>query len=267
MEHANPFSPMLELANYHVLGRILFYVPYLSPLHPGRTLTTFGFVSMIVEILNALGVSYLANPNLGGKIVKLGNILLKTSLIIQVLVIALFCAVAGLFHRRCIKAGITSRNIQRPLLTLYISMALILIRTIYRMAEHFGASRIPLNPPPGWNPNSLSPIVRYEWFFYVFEASLMLINTVLWNVNHPRHYLPQDYHIYLAQDGKTELTGPGWEDDVPWFITFLDPFGVTAAVISSEKKKEKPFWEKNGFENVRESSHPGEQSGPPVDGI
>jgi hypothetical protein len=245
------FSPLLELANYHVLGRILFYVPYSAPLHPGRTLTTFGFVSMIVEVLNALGVTYLANPNVGEQKLRLGDILMKASLIVQVVVIALFCAVAGLFHRRCTKAGITSRNIQRPLLTLYVSMALILGRTIYRTVEHFGASHIPPYPPPGWDPNSLSPIVRYEWFFYVFDASLMLINTIVWNINHPRHYLPEDYHIYLAQDGKTELMGPGWEDDVPWFITFLDPFGITAAIISSKTKKDKPFWENNGFGDSR----------------
>jgi hypothetical protein len=244
-------SPLLELANYHVLGRILFYIPYFAPLHPGRTLTTFGFVSMIVEVLNALGVSYLANPNVGGKRIRLGHVLMKVSLVVQVIIIALFSIVAGLFHRRCTKAGITSRNIQRPLLTLYVSMALILVRTIYRMVEHFGASHIPSNPPPGWDPNSLSPLVRFEWYFYVFEASLMLINTILWNVNHPRHYLPEDYHIYLAQDGETELVGPGWEDDVPWFITFLDPFGITAAVISSKTRKDKPFWEDNGFGDVR----------------
>lgn len=27
-------------------------------------------------------------------------------------------------------------------------------------------------------------VVRYEWFFYVFEASLMLCNACLWNLWH-----------------------------------------------------------------------------------
>ncbi|KAJ4374819.1 hypothetical protein N0V83_001896 [Neocucurbitaria cava] len=239
--------PILELANYHVLGRILYYVPYFAPLHPGRTLTTFGAISALVEVLNALGVSYLANPNVEEKYVKLGHGLMKASLIVQVGVITLFCVIAGLFHRRCIKGGITSRNVQGPLLTMYISMALITTRTIYRIVEHFGASRAPVNPGPDWDPMSLSPIVRYEWFFYVFEASLMLINTVLWNYRHPRLYLPQNYHTYLAQDGHTELQGPGWKDDMPWFITFIDPCGLTAALTGGGRKKEKPFWEVNGF--------------------
>lgn len=84
----------------------------------------------------------------------------------------------------------------------------------------------------------------------------MYWNSVLWNARHPRHYLPEDYHVYLAQDGKTELKGPGWEDDLPWFVTFIDPCGLTAWVIKKERggkngpKEKKKFWETNGFENV-----------------
>lgn len=204
---------------------------------------------MVVEVLNALGVSYLATPNISEDKVKLGHVLMKTSLIVQLVVIVLFCGIAGLFQYRCTRAGIKSPKVHRPILTLYASMALILIRTIYRIVEHFGTSRIPTSPSPGWDPKSLSPIVRYEWFFYVFEASIMLLNSVLWNAFHPRRYLPEDYHVYLAQDGETEVLGPGWKDDVPWWVTFIDPFGITAAVISKGNKKEsgeRPFWEMNG---------------------
>lgn len=245
-------SPILELANYHVLGRILYYVPYHAPLHPGRTLTTFGTLSALVEVMNALGVSYLANPNVQERYVEIGHGLMKASLIVQLCIIAVFCVIAGYFHRRCVRSGITSRKVQGPLLTMYISMALIFVRTIYRVVEHFGSSRAPAKPDPTWDPMSLSPVVRYEWFFYVFEASLMLLNTVLWNYRHPRRYLPQDYHTYLAQDGKTELQGPGWKDDMPWWMTFIDPCGLTAAIagIGRNKAKEKPFWETNGFENA-----------------
>ncbi|KAF2795857.1 RTA1 domain protein [Melanomma pulvis-pyrius CBS 109.77] len=233
--------PILELANYHVLGRILFYVPYFAPLHPGRTLTTFGFVSGIVEMMNAIGVSYIANKNLPENLQNLGHILMKASLIVQVVVMASFCLLAGLFHRRCLTAGIKSRNVQGPLTTLYLSSAIILTRTIYRIVEHFTISSIPSDPPAGYDPMSLSPILRYEWYFYVFEASLMLVNEVLWN----------DYHVYLAQDGRTELVGPGWKDDQPWVMSFIDPFGFVAMCARKGKGKtegkERPFWEANGF--------------------
>jgi hypothetical protein len=158
----------------------------------------------------------------------MGQGLMKAGLLLQIGVIAIFCIIAGIFHRRCFKRGITSRKVQDPLVTLYISMMLILIRTIYRIVEHFGTSGIPSKPPPNW--------------------SFMLINTVLWNYRHPRHYLPEDYHTYLAQDGQTELQGPGWKDDMPWFVTFIDPCGMTAAVTGGGRKKQKPFWETSGCE-------------------
>lgn len=44
--------PLLELANYHILGRSLYL---LLPIHSGRNLTTFGALSAAVEVLNGLG--------------------------------------------------------------------------------------------------------------------------------------------------------------------------------------------------------------------
>jgi hypothetical protein len=172
-------------------------------------------------------------------------------LILQTLVITVFLGLAGLFHHRCWKANIKSKKVQAPLLTLYVSTAFIMIRTIYRTIEHFGKSRVPAKPGPDCDPMSLSPIVRYEWFFYVFEAGLMLSNSFLWNGAHPGRCLPENYHIYLAQDGKTELQGPGWETKQNWIMTFIDPCGLTAMLTGMDKEKqERPFWEMNGFQNV-----------------
>lgn len=254
--------PILELANYHVLGRILYYIPYFAPLHPGRTLTTFGFLSGIVEVMNAIGVSYIANKNLPDGLTNFGHALMKTSLILQVVVIVLFCLIAGIFHRRCMKAGINSKKVHAPLMTLYTSMAIILVRTVYRIVEHFSISSIPKNPGPNYNVMRLSPIVRYEWFFYVFEAALMLANSCLWNIRHPRYYLPENYHVYLAQDGKTEIEGPGWKNNRPWLVTFIDPFDCIGMVESIGKKKEtdrkdKPFWEMNGIVGAQRLSDVG----------
>jgi len=39
----------------------------------------------------------------------------------------------------------------------------------------------------------------------------MLANMVLWNIWHPGRFLPEDKRVYLAQDGETEVLGPGWE--------------------------------------------------------
>ncbi|KAH7112854.1 hypothetical protein B0J11DRAFT_181772 [Dendryphion nanum] len=239
--------PLLELANYHTLGRVLYYAPYFTPMHPGRVLTTFGFLSGVVEVMNAIGVSYIAQKNAKESIQDLGHVLMKVSLILQVVVIMSFCMIAGVFWRRCARAGLGKvAGIRAPLTTLYASMALILVRCIYRIVEHFTITDIPKKAEPGYDPMRISPILRWEWYFYVFEAALMLSNTTLWNARHPRRYLPEKYTVYLAQDGKTELEGPGWKNNKPWLMTFIDPFDWFG---KHDDKQDKQFWEMNGFEN------------------
>jgi hypothetical protein len=73
----------------------------------------------------------------------------------------------------------------------------------------------------------------------------MLTNSLLWNVRHPRHYLPEDYHVYLAQDGTSEILGPGWESDQNFLMSLLDPFGW----FFKKRQKQKAFWQDNGYAN------------------
>ncbi|CAI4219564.1 unnamed protein product [Parascedosporium putredinis] len=132
--------PLLELSNYHILGRVLYYVPHLSPTHPGRVLATFGSLSALVEILNAIGVMYITNPKVPDKARDVGHRMMQIGLVLQILVVAAFYVLAGIFHRRCARDSIfsTSIKVRRPLVTLYISTSLILVRTIFRAVEHFG---------------------------------------------------------------------------------------------------------------------------------
>ncbi|KAK4122879.1 hypothetical protein N657DRAFT_483262 [Parathielavia appendiculata] len=242
--------PILELANYHILGRTLYYVPYFSPIHPGRVLTTLGSLSAMVEVLNALGVAYLTTSRTpDAKHYALGSNLLRASLALQLAVILLFYSLAGLFHVRCAGAGVGHRHrrVRAVLVSLYVSMALILARTVYRAVEHFAA---PIAAGGGaaeaWR--NLSPVIRYEWFFWVFEATPMLINVLMWNARHPRIYLPQSYRQYLAQDGETELDGPGWGDKRNKVMTLVDPFGFLS--MCEKGRTGEPFWERNGYHHV-----------------
>lgn len=233
----------MELANYHILGRILYFVPYFAPMHPGRTLTTFGTISALVEVLNAVGVAWMVNPNIEDDIKKVGEALLKASLIIQIAVIVFFVSLVAVFQRRCAKQGGRdhARRIRPPIVTLYLSSALVMVRCIYRTVEYFGENT---QRRPGMDPMSLSPVVRYEWFFYVFEGAVMLANACMWNLRHPRLYLPEDHRVYLAQDGRTELVGDGYKDNRHFLITLLDPFGW---LLKDGSAKQTPFWETNGF--------------------
>lgn len=229
------------MQNYHILGRILYYVPYLSPLHPGRVLTTFGFLSMIIEALNGWGASYSANQSLTDSEMQAGHALIKTSLLLQIIVAACFIALSVTFHRRCSAQGIHNARLSSPLLTLYTSMALILTRTIYRIVEYFSIAELKYDKP-GFDPAAMSPIVRYEWFFYVFEAALMLCNCVLFNVFHPRRYLPKSNKIYLSQDGASEVMGPGYKDPRPFWQTLVDPFDIRG-LVKGQSNQFSRFWE------------------------
>ncbi|KAJ9305996.1 hypothetical protein DTO217A2_4468 [Paecilomyces variotii] len=236
--YVNP--PLLELANYHVLGRTLHYVPYFSPLDPGRVLTIFGTLSAVVEGLNGTGVSLLANKGATQSNQNIGRALTMVALAMQLVVIAIFSVLAGIFHWRCIRANLHTK-ITPSLITLYMSTSLIFIRCIYRVVEESGSTT-----PKGDDLMTLSPILRYEWFFYVFEATVMLLNSFLWNVRHPRHYLPESSLVYLARDGTTELVGRSWTDNRPWIIAHFDPFGI---FVRKEKEK-RPFWELHEYSGI-----------------
>ncbi|KAI0382611.1 RTA1 like protein-domain-containing protein [Hypomontagnella monticulosa] len=238
--------PLYELSNYHILGRILYLVPYHSPIHPGRVLTTFAAVSLIVETLSGIGASYVSNPTLPEKMLHTGQALLKAALILQLVVVTLFVTLAATFQRRCLKNGINNTKVNQALLTLYISSAIITVRCIYRTVEFFDIDNMNF-ASPDFDPSTLGPILRYEWFFYVFEATLMLLNSVLLNVRHPRRWLPETTKVYLAKDGVTEIMGPGYKEDRNIVATLLDPFDLYGMIKGRDGKTR--FWDENNSEN------------------
>ena len=192
-----------------------------------------------VELLNSLGVSLSANPSSSHTTQELGSNLTIAALAIQLTVIVVFIILAGLFHYRCQKANVHSRAVTTPLITLYVSMVLILVRCIYRLVEHLGNTTVDLDDPDALR--NLSPILRYEWFFYVFEATLMFINSIIWNIWNPSRFLPKDYHIYLSRDGTTEIEGPKTLDNRIMFmkLTHILTFGI----LFRKKIENRPFEE------------------------
>jgi hypothetical protein len=94
--------------------------------------------------------------------------------------------------------GDARRRILGVLVTLYVSSALIGTRTIYRTVEYFATAAIPA-PQTGevYDPMSISPVIRYEWFFYVFEVTLM----------------PQYYDVELPAPWKVFAQG---NNHLPW---------------------------------------------------
>jgi hypothetical protein len=85
-----------------------------------------------------------------------------------------FVLVALLFHRR-LAARPTSASTQVPwrrcLLTLYAASLLILVRSIFRTAEF----------ADGYT----GPLQSSEVYIYVFDATLIFLVVVIFNVSHP----------------------------------------------------------------------------------
>ena len=245
--------PVYEGANYIVLGRILYYVPYLSPIHPGRVVTTFLAFDILVGPLTGNGGARIASAD-SQSARNIGEALMKTALIIQLVCMICFLLLAGWYHHRVAKAGLMRPKLRAPLIQLYISCTLITIRTIYRTVEYFAtASSINLLYSGTFTSTSqLSPLFKDEWFFWVFEASVMLTNSVLLNIFHPMRFLPSNNKIYLARDGVTEIEGPGIEDKRNFVLTILDPFDLVGLIRGRDK--EAKFWENHegGGENVEQ---------------
>jgi hypothetical protein len=219
--------PVYAGINYLVLSRVLFYVPYLSPIHPGRVLTTFLAADAICEVLIVNGVQKIVDSRFNEHTREIGNALTKAGLLLQVICFALFVSLAAVFHRRAIKAGVCSKNIRTVLIVLYISSTIVTARCIYRIVEFFEYGS--------------GPLTHTEAYFYVFEASIMFINTAMLNIWHPGARLPRSNKVFLARDGKTELRGPGYQDKRPFIVTFLDPFDLAGLVTGRDKKTK--FWD------------------------
>ncbi|KAH0336019.1 putative RTA1 domain protein, partial [Aureobasidium melanogenum] len=156
--------PLLELANYHVLGRVLYCVPYCAPFPPHRIMSLFGALVIVVEALNGLGVAFTSNPSSPPSTQKLGGQLTKASTAFQLAVITVCFLLASLFYRKCVNSNIHSRNVKTPLAVLCLSMFLILVRCIYRFIEHVGNVRLAIEDLRSMK--RLTPLLRYERNFW-----------------------------------------------------------------------------------------------------
>jgi hypothetical protein len=224
--------PVYALINYFILSRILYYIPYLSPMHPGRVATTFVGLDAVCEILIGQGAWRMANSDSTEKERQLGANLVTASLALQAALFGAFGLLAAQFHVRATKAGVLTKKLETVLYVLYVSASIVTIRCIYRLVEYI----------MGWD----SEIYKNEAYFWVFEASIMLINTVLLNIWHPGKRLPHSNSCFLARDGVTERRGPGWTDERPWPATIFDPFDLWGLARGKDKKTQ--FWDMNDEE-------------------
>lgn len=232
------------------MGRILYYIPYHSPIHPGRVFTTFVALGVAIESITANGAARVASADSSVNSQNTGKALLKAALIMQIFLMTGFVTLAGRFHFNCSRGGVLNHKIKHALLVLYCSCTLITIRTIYRTVEYFTAASLNAYA----DLENISPVLKQEWFFWFFEVVFMYSNTTLLNVFHPMHWLPRSNKIYLAKDGVTEIEGPGYDDPRHWLQTVVDPFDIYGLIVNRGKKEQ--YWEASPTQRQETTAKP-----------
>lgn len=230
--------PVYQGANYFIFGRALYYLPYLSVIHPGRVWTTFVALDTIDGILAGNGAALAANQENPPSKIRLGVVLVKVSLFLLLVMFLAFVALVVNFHHRAVEKGVFNRRMKIIIYEMYASSFLILIRNCFRTASFF----YPYN----------SVANGEEWPFWVFEALPMLFNTLMLNIWPPATYLPKSAKTYLAVDGKTELEGPGMVDKRPFLASLFDPFDIIGLVTGKDNKNR--FWEEDGIGGPKQES-------------
>ncbi|KAK3718403.1 hypothetical protein LTR37_005216 [Vermiconidia calcicola] len=235
--------PLYAAAEYFILGRLLAYLPYHTPIHPGRVFSTFIMLSIIVETLTANGAANSAgSSDRDPGQVESGLACLKAALILQCLIEALFFSLVAYMEYKCRKARNFPRKVRVVCYTLYITSFMLLVRCIVRTIEGFEAASCATGEgPPGY----CGSVSMHEYFLYIFEIANITLFVAILVIFHPGKYLPRDTKIFLDPiDGMTERMGPGFSkaDKRPLFVTVIDPFNI-GGIVSGKGMVLDKFWE------------------------
>lgn len=233
--------PLYSAAEYFILARLLAYLPYYTPLHPGRVFSTFILLSAVVETLTGAGAGNSAGTGRTELQRTIGLNLVKAALILQCFVEAFFISLVAVVEYRCRKGGLFPSKIRKVCIILYITSLMILVRCIVRTVEGFEAASCDADRPDPY----CGPVSRNEWFLWVFEIANITLFVILLAIFHPGKYLPRSSRVFLDPvDGRTDRLGPGFSeaDKRPRWLTVVDPFNIHG-VFSGKSMDMSKFWE------------------------
>jgi hypothetical protein len=121
------------------------------------------------------GTSNFFNPDASPSLRRSDRALMEAGVILLLVFNVIFLGILVAFHLSCSRAAVfaesANRNIKLFVFMLYAIATLILARNIFRTVQIFSPS-----DSPAW---------RVQAFFWVFDASPLLISTVLLNALHP----------------------------------------------------------------------------------
>jgi len=107
---------------------------------------------------------------------KMGENIVLAGLGIQILFFGFFSISAGIFHYRIRAFPTTASSTlavpwERQLYTIYGASALIMIRSLFRVAEYVTGNE--------------GALMSTEVYLYIFDSVLMILAMVLFNISHP----------------------------------------------------------------------------------
>ncbi|KAF4554100.1 RTA1-like protein 7 [Elsinoe fawcettii] len=244
--------PLYAAAESFILGRILAYLPYHAPIHPGRVLSTFFVISVLVEVLCNTGASKSigrADPD-DAEQIKVGVAMYKAGFVLQCVLESSFMSLTAYVHFKAKRTGTLTKNIRTMVYMLYLTSSMILLRTIVRTIEAFEKTQC---APSRDNPlGYCGYLSTHEWPLYVLECANVTLFVCFLTYFTPGAYLPKSHKVFLDPlDGKTERLGPGFQaaEKRPLFATALDPFNLVG-IVTGRGHKMTNFWEEQWPEYV-----------------
>jgi len=239
--------PLFAASESFILGRLLAYMPYHAPLHPGRTISTIVILNAIVEALAVTGATRSSNRFATDSQRAVGHKLVEASLILQMFIEICFITLIAIFERRGRRAGQFPRNARVLCRVLYITSLMMMVRCVVRIIEGFQISAC-----PGLTQLWCGTIRRNEWFLWTFEVTNITLFVAALAIWHPGRFLPNDKNIYLDPvDHETERMGPGYgkADKRNFFVTVLDPSDMIGSLRGKDNMDR--FWERDNPVVVR----------------
>ncbi|CAP95198.1 hypothetical protein E8E15_007058 [Penicillium rubens] len=165
---------LLAASIYMELGRIMIVTggENLSPIRRSWLTKIFVVGDVISFFIQAGGAGMLVKASTAEK----GGNVIKVGLIIQIIFFGIFIITSIVFHVKLVKNG--SRVLQqrqvpwkKHQIALYIGSPLIFVRSIFRYIEY--------------NQGNSGTLLQHEFYSYIFDAALMLLVMVVFNVVHP----------------------------------------------------------------------------------
>ncbi|KAJ5835386.1 RTA-like protein [Penicillium robsamsonii] len=184
---------------YMILGRIirLLDAASCSLVRPSWLTKIFVTGDVLSFFIQSGGGGMLATAKDKSK-VNLGNNMIVAGLFVQIIFFGFFIVICLVFHRRMLSTplhavGDTQIPWTRYMKVLYTASVLVLVRSIYRVAEYVQGS-------DGF-------LQSKEAFIYVFDAALMFACCLLFNFFHPSKIL-SGYHK-TQDESDVELMNQG----------------------------------------------------------